>query len=179
MAKHCFKLPTASADTATKLQLQPATVVITITQPYWRPPIAGDKKRTAKLKIYEEHKNCKTYVMLPLASWINTFTADRRRLATSDAAIATSTGTTPSSVINFRALKSSLARISMSFAATSFSSQLPKWSFFTDLWSKITDSSSSPILSLCFCITCTISSWSTLLFCSPLDFDMPNSSDGI
>jgi len=76
-------------------------------------------------------RNLKTFMYLPFSSLIEAFTPTRRQLATTDKAINTNTGTTQSSVINFLTLTSGLANISISFAASSFSSQLPKWSFFT------------------------------------------------
>lgn len=63
--------------------------------------------------------------------------------------IYTNTGTTPSSVINFGVtLTTCLANISISFAASSFSSQLSKWRFFTHLYNRIIGFSSLSLI--CF-----------------------------
>ncbi|KAG7034641.1 hypothetical protein SDJN02_04371, partial [Cucurbita argyrosperma subsp. argyrosperma] len=79
------------------------------------------KNGTEKSKSKSESSH-----MLPLASSSNASTATSGRPTASDVTIETKAGTTRSSTINFFTFTSSLAIFTITLAAISFSSQLPK-----------------------------------------------------
>ena len=85
----------------------------------------------------------RTYVWVPWESCIRAITADLWWPEISEATIETRTWRTPSSAMSFRIFLSSRESFSISMAALSFSSKVPKWSFFTVLCKTTSSFSSS------------------------------------